>query len=135
MTQSSHRLPEYRPSGNPFFNIVRSFATCSAKVNSGGKQPLDRGSDAEQAMVVAISGDEHQSDWQPAFARQGERDGAQVEEIHRPTMPQNAAGARTEPPVSLPIATSHIPSATATAALEEEPPGTRLRSAGLPGVP
>jgi hypothetical protein len=50
-------------------------------------------------------------------------------------MPQNAAGTRVEPPVSLPMAISHIPSATATAAPEEEPPGTRVRSAGLPGVP
>jgi hypothetical protein len=52
-----------------------------------------------------------------------------------PTIPQNAAGARTEPPVSEPIAISHIPSATATAPPEDEPPGTRVRSAGLPGVP
>ena len=53
----------------------------------------------------------------------------------KPTMPQNAAGTRSEPPVSEPIAISHIPSATATAPPDEEPPGTRLRSAGFPGVP
>jgi hypothetical protein len=99
-------------------------ATCSAKVNSGGKQPLDSGSDAEQAMVVAISGDEHQSDWQPAFARQGELRaigptessvydkgnapsvGTRHFEGLKATMPQNAAGGRTEPPVSLPIAST-----------------------------
>ena len=50
-------------------------------------------------------------------------------------MPQSAAGARVEPPVSLPMAISHMPSATATAPPEVEPPGTRARSAGLPGVP
>ena len=42
---------------------------------------------------------------------------------------------RHEPPVSVPMAMSHMPSAAATAAPEEEPPGTRERSAGLPGVP
>ncbi len=47
----------------------------------------------------------------------------------------SAAGMRVEPPVSLPMEISHIPSATATAAPDEEPPGTRLRSAGMPGVP
>jgi len=52
-----------------------------------------------------------------------------------PTTPQSAAGTRVEPPVSEPIAISHMPSATATAAPDEEPPGTRIRSAGLPGVP
>ena len=50
-------------------------------------------------------------------------------------MPHNAAGMRIEPPVSLPIAISHMPSAAATAAPEDEPPGTRARSRGLPGVP
>ena len=53
----------------------------------------------------------------------------------KPTMPQSAAGMRVEPPVSLPIAISHMPSATATAPPDDEPPGTRVRSAGLPGVP
>ena len=52
-----------------------------------------------------------------------------------PTTPQNAPGMRVEPPVSVPIAMSHMPSATDTPAPEDEPPGTRLRSAGLPGVP
>ena len=53
----------------------------------------------------------------------------------KPTMPHNAAGIRTEPPVSVPIATIAPPSATETAAPEEEPPGMQRRSAGLPGVP
>ncbi len=53
----------------------------------------------------------------------------------QPTIPQSAAGARVEPPVSLPMAISHIASATATAPPEVEPPGARARSAGLPGVP
>ena len=53
----------------------------------------------------------------------------------KPVMPQTAAGMRTEPPVSVPSAATAMPSATETAAPAEEPPGTRLRSAGLPGVP
>ena len=53
----------------------------------------------------------------------------------KPTMPQSAAGMRVEPPVSLPMAISHMPSAAATAPPELEPPGMRVRSAGLPGVP
>ena len=53
----------------------------------------------------------------------------------KPTRPQSAEGIRTEPPVSVPIATTHWPSAAETPAPEDEPPGTRLRSQGLPGVP
>ena len=53
----------------------------------------------------------------------------------KPTMPHSPAGMRTEPPVSVPIAISHMPSAAVTAAPDEEPPGSRARSLGLPGVP
>jgi hypothetical protein len=52
-----------------------------------------------------------------------------------PTRPHSAAGIRTEPPVSVPIATAAMPSATETGAPAEEPPGIRLRLWGLPGVP
>ena len=50
-------------------------------------------------------------------------------------MPHSAAGMRVEPPVSVPMVISPMPSAQATAPPEDEPPGMRLRSAGLPGVP
>jgi hypothetical protein len=53
----------------------------------------------------------------------------------KPVTPHSADGMRTEPPVSVPMAISHMPSAAATAAPEDEPPGARARSAGLPGVP
>ncbi len=53
----------------------------------------------------------------------------------KPTMPHSAAGMRTEPPVSLPMAISAMRSPTVTAAPEDEPPGTRARSRGLAGVP
>jgi len=46
----------------------------------------------------------------------------------KPTMPQSAAGMRTEPPVSVPIATTAPPSLTDTAAPDEDPPGISRRS-------
>ena len=55
--------------------------------------------------------------------------------VLRPATPHAAAGMRTEPPVSVPRATSASPSATATAEPDEEPPGTRPGSSGLTGVP
>ena len=42
-----------------------------------------------------------------------------------PTTPQNAAGCRTEPPVSEPSAIGTMPAATAAAEPPDEPPGTR----------
>ena len=43
-----------------------------------------------------------------------------------PTRPHSAAGMRTEPPVSVPIATAAMPSATETGAPAEEPPGINV---------
>src|SRR5919109_1270594 len=48
-----------------------------------------------------------------------------------PTTPQNAAGCRTEPPVSEPSATGTISRATAEAEPPDDPPATRVRSCGL----
>src|SRR5690606_17502038 len=48
-----------------------------------------------------------------------------------PTTPQNAAGCRTEPPVSLPRAMETYPAATAAAEPPELPPVTRVRSCGF----
>src|SRR5437879_12459759 len=55
----------------------------------------------------------------------------------RPTTPHHAAGRRTEPPVSVPMATGARPAATATAEPLDEPPGVRctVRSHGFHGVP
>ena len=52
-------------------------------------------------------------------------------------MPLSAAGTRTEPPVSEPMAKAHRPAATATAEPLDEPPGSRwvLASHGFHGVP
>ena len=54
-----------------------------------------------------------------------------------PTIPQKAAGKRTEPPVSVPIAQGTIPEATAAPEPLDEPPGTRATSSshGLCVVP
>src|SRR5699024_11628073 len=56
--------------------------------------------------------------------------------VLRPNRPLNAAGTRTDPPVSVPMAKAHMPAAVAAAEPELEPPGTRCRSAsqGLRGV-
>ncbi|MNL25506.1 hypothetical protein D3C87_1469910 [compost metagenome] len=43
----------------------------------------------------------------------------------KPVRPHSAAGMRTEPPVSDPIPATAMPSATDTAAPEDEPPGMR----------
>ena len=55
----------------------------------------------------------------------------------RPTTPHHAAGSRTEPPVSVPIATGARPAATATPEPLEDPPGVLCTagSHGLRGVP
>src|SRR5690242_17269698 len=50
-------------------------------------------------------------------------------------MPQQAAGIRTEPPVSDPSATPASPVATAVAEPLDDPPGMRAGSSGLTGVP
>src|SRR5687768_17119650 len=46
-------------------------------------------------------------------------------------MPQNAAGWRTEPPVSDPRAIGTIPAATAAAEPPDDPPGTRSGASGF----
>ncbi len=53
----------------------------------------------------------------------------------KPTIPHSDAGIRIEPPVSLPIAQSPIPAATATADPPDDPPATRLWSCGLRTAP
>src|SRR5688500_13136049 len=53
----------------------------------------------------------------------------------KPTTPQNAAGCRTDPPVSDPSATGTSRAATAAADPPEEPPGTRDVSHGLSAGP
>ena len=54
----------------------------------------------------------------------------------KPAMPQNAAGTRIEPDVSVPIAPGTTPAATATAEPDDEPPGHPARArAGSTGVP
>ena len=49
----------------------------------------------------------------------------------KPTVPQNAAGWRIDPPVSVPRLAAAMPAATAAAAPPDEPPGTRSTSHGL----
>src|SRR6185295_6440896 len=53
----------------------------------------------------------------------------------RPTMPQQDAGRRMEPPPSVPSASGAWPVATAAAAPPDEPPALRERSHGLRVAP
>src|SRR5580658_10272184 len=53
----------------------------------------------------------------------------------KPTTPQNAAGSRIEPPVSLPKPSGAMPAATAALDPPDEPPGTRVSSHGLRVTP
>ena len=48
-----------------------------------------------------------------------------------PVSPQNAAGWRIEPPVSVAVAAGHKWAATAEADPPDEPPGTSVRSQGF----
>lgn len=52
-----------------------------------------------------------------------------------PTVPVTAAGWRMEPPVSVPMASGASKEASAAEEPPPEPPGTRLRSQGLPVGP
>src|SRR3989338_4203785 len=52
-----------------------------------------------------------------------------------PTMPQQEAGWRMEPPVSDPKAAGTVPEATATADPPEDPPGITPGSTGFTGAP
>ena len=52
-----------------------------------------------------------------------------------PTVPQNAAGIRTEPPMSEPSARGTQPAATAAPEPPDEPPGVRALSHGLRVTP
>ena len=76
----------------------------------------------------------------PTVSRDGARGYTPFTEIRpcvvfRPATPQQAAGILTDPPVSVPNATSASPVATATADPLDDPPGSRLGSRGLTGVP
>src|SRR5271165_6165174 len=61
--------------------------------------------------------------------------GTRPQVVFKPTTPQQAAGIRTDPPVSVPSAVSASPAATATAEPLDEPPGRRRGSAGFTGIP
>lgn len=53
----------------------------------------------------------------------------------KPTMPQNAAGLRKEPPMSDPVASGTIPVASAAADPPDDPAADSLGSNGLPVAP
>src|SRR5579863_3561020 len=96
--------------------------------------PLNTLSSAAQHATLLASG--------PTESRLGASGKAPLSDTRpcvglNPTTPQKAAGMRHDPPVSVPIVAGVMPSATATAPPEVEPPGiwARARSQGLEGVP
>src|SRR5256885_17089648 len=89
-------------------------ATCSSNAASRAKTPT--------VSSVGANGITPATEISPCEGRQ-------------PQIPQLLAGTRTEPPVSVPIAKSTMPQATADAEPLEEPPGTRSGTTGLSGVP
>ena len=61
--------------------------------------------------------------------------GTRPSEGLKPVRPQRAAGPRIEPPVSVPRAETTLPSATAAAEPDDDPPTRRSGSHGLRGNP
>src|SRR3954451_3318480 len=106
-------------------------ATGTGSGTTGGSPAMIASVIAQQAMLLASG---------PIESRVVDKGVAPSREMRccvglKPVIPHSAAGIRTEPPVSVPIATTALPSPTDTAAPEEEPPGISRRSYGLPGVP
>ena len=61
--------------------------------------------------------------------------GIAPQRVFRPTIPQHAAGSRTEHPVSVPSARSHMSAASAAAFPPLEPPAVRPAWTGFRTVP
>ena len=120
--------------------------------SSAGPPPVHSGAGGSGSAVVAGSplwgplmaaSIGHRSSTRPATTPGVSSEGARAAPPARlmrpnvgltPATPQNAAGIRTEPPVSLATAAGTIPAATAAADPPLEPPGTLSRFHGLRGL-
>src|SRR5690606_30696595 len=105
-----------------------------APSRSVGLQPLNNERSALASATSRASG--------PIVSKVGESgivpfSGTRPAVVLRPTNPFQAAGMRTEPPVSVPIEPAQRPRARATPAPDDEPPGARsiVSSKALAGVP
>src|SRR5580693_6866205 len=100
----------------------------AATVNPGSSSCMPRISPATSAAIgptvsmLGVSGRTPSSGMRPQV-------------VFSPQIPQQAAGMRIDPPVSVPYATSASPVATATADPLEDPPGASEASSGFTGVP
>src|SRR6185503_15301532 len=94
---------------------------------AGGPAPRSAASSAIRSATVVASGPTLSSDG--ASGRTLPRS-TRASEGLKPAIPQNAAGTRIEPDVSVPIAHGTTPAATATAAPDDDPPGARAASSG-----
>ncbi len=97
-------------------------------VNPGSSSAMPRTTPATVAAIGPTVSSVGASGWTPSS-------GMRPYVVFRPTTPQQAAGVRTDPPVSVPSATSAPSVATATADPDDEPPGMRAGSSGFTGVP
>src|SRR6266567_6225721 len=107
---------------------TRAGASAEAPVKPGSTSRMPSSTAATSAPSGPTVSIEGASGYTPSS-------GTRPQVVFRPAIPQQAAGIRTEPPVSVPRATSASPAATATAEPLDDPPGSRPGSSGLAGVP
>ncbi|MCY1300953.1 hypothetical protein D9M70_505410 [compost metagenome] len=119
---SSSSLPRGIPMRSPAIGRATGGIGCSPAITASA---------IAQSATVPASG--------PSESRLGDSGKAPSSGMRRavglkPTMPFNAAGMRTEPPVSEPMAMSQVPSAAETPAPEDDPPGMSRWSVAFPGT-
>ena len=112
-SRSSNRYPLGRASRSPF--------TTKAGSSSPNPPAIKLSKMAQHDTVFAIG---------PAASKDRDSgkipsDGMRVVVGFRPTIPQKAAGARVDPPVSDPIVAGAMPSLIETALPDDDPPATR----------
>ncbi len=103
-----------------FFGTPRRSPASAAASSARGGSPARTWKTVAQQATVGASG--------PTESRVVESGNAPARGTRarvglNPAMPHSAAGMRTEPPVSVPSANAAMPSATDTAAPEDDPPG------------
>ncbi len=103
---------------------TRAGASAEAPVKPGSTSRMPSSTAATSAPSGPTVSIEGASGYTPSS-------GTRPQVVFRPAIPQQAAGIRTEPPVSVPRATSASSAATATAEPLDDPPGRRRGSSGF----
>lgn len=100
--------------------------------SAGGPAPFGLPCHGEQQLLPAVRRHQLEPGRAAAGAEPGRSgEGRRPPVTFRPSTPHHAAGIRTDPAPSLPVASGTSPAATATAAPAEEPPGVRSVRHGL----